>query len=84
MRRSCPDEHDPIDPEYEELRRRALEPFMPTLTMEDVLRHEERIRAASIEYLKEEGKRAKQCKKDEEIERASYIPPMDYEIQYDF
>ena len=34
--------------EFEKLRKRALEPFKPTLTMEDVLKHEEEIREESI------------------------------------
>jgi len=80
MRRFCPEEPEQGSEEFEEMRRRALEPFRPTLTMEDVLRHEERIRAGSIEYLKEEGKRARQCKKDAEIERASCIPAMDFDF----
>lgn len=34
--------------EFEKLRKRALEPFKPTLTMEEVLKHEEEIREESI------------------------------------
>lgn len=70
--------------EYEEIRRRALEPFKPSRTMDDVLKREAEIREASLAYLKEESHRHRKCKKDIEVGKAAYVPHLDYEIQYDY
>lgn len=40
------------DEEFEELKRKALEPFKPQLTMEDVLKHEQEIREESIKAMR--------------------------------
>ena len=54
MGRTCPDEA------IDELRRRALEPFRPTRTMDDVLRREAEIREASIACQKEEARKSRE------------------------
>lgn len=82
--RTYPEETAMNDPEYEEMRRRALEPFRPTRTMEDVLKREAEIREASIDYMKEERKRTRKNKKDTEIRKASNMPRLDYDIKFDF
>ena len=72
------------DEEYEELRRRALEPFRPTRTMEDVLRREAEIREASIDAYKEEAKHMGKDRRHTETERGGFIPQLDYSIKFDF
>ena len=84
MKTSYPEETAMNDPEYNELLRRALEPFRPTCTMDDVLKREAEIREASIDYLKEECKRTRKCKKDTEIRKASNMPHLDYDVKIDF
>lgn len=39
------------DTEHEELRRRALEPFRPSITDEDIRRHEEEVRKRSLDAI---------------------------------
>lgn len=84
MRKSCPEGPGANSDEFEEMRRRALEPFRPKHTMEDVLKREAEIREASIDYLKQEAARTRQSKKDTEIEKASYIPPLDFDVKFDY
>lgn len=47
------------DQEYEELRRRAMEPYRPTYTMDDVLRREEEIREASLAAYHEKARQSR-------------------------
>ena len=70
--------------EYEKLRRRALEPFRPIRTMDDVLRREAEIREASLAAFKEEAKRTGKDKRKTETERGDFIPQLDYSIKFDF
>lgn len=48
------------DQEYEELRRRAMEPYRPTYTMDDVLRREEEIREASLAAYHEKARQSRE------------------------
>ena len=83
-KRSYPDKPAPTDPEYEEMRRRALEPFRPTRTMDDVLKREAEIREASLAAFKDEAKRMGKDRRKTETERGGFIPQMDYGIKFDF
>lgn len=40
------------DPEMDELRKKALEPFRPTLTDEQVIEHERKVREESLKNIK--------------------------------
>ena len=72
------------DPEYNELLRRALEPFRPTRTMDDVLKREAEIREASLEAYKEEGKRKGPDRRKTEAERCGFIPTLNHNVKFDF
>lgn len=84
MKTSYPEETDMNDPDYNELLRRALEPFRPTRTMDDVLKREAEIREASLAAFKEEAKRMGKDRRKTETERGGFIPQLDYEIKFDF
>ena len=84
MKTSCPEETDMNDPEYDELLRRALEPFRPTRTMDDVLKREAEIREASLAAFKEEAKRMGKDRRKTETERGGFIPQLDYGIKFYF
>lgn len=84
MRKSCPEGPGANSDEFEEMHRRALEPFRPKHTMEDVLKREAEIREASIDYLKQEAARTRQSKKDIEVERVSNIPTLEFLPEFDF
>ncbi|MBQ5958179.1 MAG: hypothetical protein IJL57_07660 [Bacteroidales bacterium] len=84
MKTSYPEETAMNDPEYDELLRRALEPFRPTRTMDDVLKREAEIREASLAAFKEEAKRMGKDRRKTETERGGFIPQLDYEIKFDF
>lgn len=43
-----------VDKEFEELKRKAMEPFKPMLTREKQLEHEEKIREKSLLSIKKE------------------------------
>lgn len=70
--------------EYEEMLRRALEPFRPTRTMDDVLKREAEIREASIDAYKEEARLMGKDRRKTETERGGFIPQLDYSIKFDF
>lgn len=72
------------DGEYEEMRRRALEPFRPTHTMDDVLRREAEIREASLAAFKEEARRTGKDRREAEADKGTFIQQLDYDITFDY
>lgn len=60
------------DEEFEELKRKALEPFKPQRTMEDVLKHEAEIREESIKALHRMKEDISETEKENILARASF------------
>lgn len=58
--------------EYDELLKRALKPFKPTLTDEDVRKHEEEIRERSLNAAKGMREALKGNEKETLLTRASF------------
>jgi hypothetical protein len=57
---------------FEELRRKALEPFKPLRTMEDVLKHEEKLREESLKTYRMMKKDVKESEKENIKSRAFF------------
>lgn len=57
---------------FEELRRRALEPFKPQRTMEDVLKHEQEIREESLKEIHKMKEDISETEKENILSRASF------------
>ena len=57
---------------FEELRRRALEPFKPQRTMEDVLKHEQEIREESLKAIHKMKESLNETEKENILSRASF------------
>ena len=77
-KRTYPEETAMNDPEYEEMRRRALEPFRPTRTMDDVLNREAEIREASLDAYRAKKHGLSKCDRANEADRAYFIANYDY------
>lgn len=61
------------DPDFEAMRQRALQPFKPSLTDEDVREFEEKIREESLKYAKEHKKELNDYEKSQVKEKSSFI-----------
>jgi hypothetical protein len=63
--------------EFEAMRQRALKPFNPSLTDEDIREFEEKIRQKSLENMKKNKEKLNAYDKEKVKERASFIhtPP---------
>ena len=59
--------------EYEAMRQRALRPFKPSLTDEDIKEFEEKIRQQSLENMKNNKEELNAYDKEKVKERASFI-----------
>jgi hypothetical protein len=59
--------------EYEAMRQRALRPFKPSLTDEDIKEFEERIRQRSLENMKNNKEELNAYDREKVKERASFI-----------
>lgn len=59
--------------EYEAMRQRALRPFKPSLTNEDIKEFEEKIRQQSLENMKNNKEELNAYEKEKVKERASFI-----------
>jgi hypothetical protein len=59
--------------EYEAMRQRALRPFKPSLTDEDIKEFEERIRQRSLENMKANKEELNAYDREKVKERASFI-----------
>jgi hypothetical protein len=59
--------------EYEAMRQRALRPFKPSLTDEDIKEFEERIRQQSLENMKKNKEELNAYDREKVKERASFI-----------
>ncbi len=59
--------------EYEAMRQRALRPFKPSLTDEDIKEFEERIRQQSLENMKKNKEELNASDREKVKERASFI-----------
>jgi hypothetical protein len=59
--------------EYEAMRQRALRPFKPSLTDEDIKEFEERIRQRSLENMKNNKEELNAHDREKVKERASFI-----------
>lgn len=57
---------------FEELKRKALEPFRPQRTMEDVLKHEEEIREESIKAMRRMKEDIGDTERDNILARAAF------------
>lgn len=58
--------------EYEEMRQRALQPFKPSLTDEDIKEFEEKIRQKSLENMKKLKDQIKQADKERIMEKSIF------------
>lgn len=65
------------DEESEAMRQRALQPFKPSITDEDIKEFEERIRQRSLDYMKTHKEELNDYEKKIVKERSSFIhtPP---------
>jgi hypothetical protein len=59
--------------EYEAMKQRALRPFKPSLTDEDIKEFEEKIRKQSLENMKKQKEELNTYDKEKVKERASFI-----------
>ena len=59
--------------EYEAMRQRALQPFKPSLTDEDIKEFEEKIRQQSLENMKANKEELNAYDREKVKERASFI-----------
>ena len=59
--------------EYEAMRQRALQPFKPSLTDEDIKEFEEKIRQQSLENMKKNKEELNAYDREKVKERASFI-----------
>lgn len=59
--------------EFEAMRQRALRPFKPSLTDEDIKEFEEKIRQKSLENMKKNKEKLNAYDKEKVKERASFI-----------
>lgn len=59
--------------EYEAMRQRALQPFKPSLTDEDVREFEEKIRQQSLENMKANKEELNAYEKSQVKEKSSFI-----------
>ena len=59
--------------EFEAMRQRALQPFKPSLTDEDIKEFEERIRQQSLENMKKNKEELNAYDREKVKERASFI-----------
>lgn len=59
--------------EFEAMKQRALQPFKPSLTDEDVREFEEKIREESLKYAKEHKKELNDYEKSQVKEKSSFI-----------
>ena len=59
--------------EYEAMRQRALQPFKPSLTDEDIKEFEEKIRQQSLENMKANKEELDAYDREKVKERASFI-----------
>lgn len=64
---------DMTDEEYEAMRQRALQPFKPTLTDEDIQAFEEKVREESLRYMKEHKTELNDYEKSQVKEKSSFI-----------
>lgn len=60
------------DEEFEETKRRALEPFRPKRTMEDILKHEAEIREESLKAIRKMKEDISETEKENILTRASF------------
>ena len=61
------------DEEFEAMRQRALQPFKPSLTDDDVRKFEEDVRKKSLESMKLQKEELNDYEKSQLKERASFI-----------
>lgn len=61
-----------VDEEFEELKRKALEPFKPKRTMEDVLKHEQEIREESLKAIHKMKEDIGDTERENILARASF------------
>lgn len=61
------------DEEFEAMKQRALQPFKPSLTDEDIREFEEKIRKQSLENMKKNKEELNTYDKEKVKERASFI-----------
>lgn len=61
------------DEEFEAMRQRALQPFKPSLTDEDVREFEEKIRQQSLENMKANKEELNAYEKSQVQEKSSFI-----------
>ena len=60
------------DKEFEEMKKRALEPFKPRITIEEVLSHEEKVMEESFAAFKRMKKGLSEEKKKNILSRANF------------
>jgi hypothetical protein len=61
------------DEEFEEMRKRALQPFKPSLTDDDIHAFEEKVRAESLRRMKENKEELNDYEKAQLKEKTSFI-----------
>ena len=61
------------DTDYEAMRQRALQPFKPSLTDEDIKEFEEKIRQRSLENMKKNKEELNAYEKSQLKEKSSFI-----------
>jgi len=61
------------DEEYEAMRQRALHPFKPTLTDDDIKAFEEKVRTESLEAMKKQKDKLNDYEKQQIKEKSSFI-----------
>jgi len=60
------------DPDFEAMRKRALQPFKPSLTDEDITQFENEVRKKSLENMKELKNQVKQSDKERIMEQSVF------------
>ena len=61
------------DEELEAMRQRALKPFKPSLTDDDIREFEEKVRAESIETMKKQKEKLNDYEKQQIKEKTSFL-----------
>lgn len=66
-------EPEMTDEEFEEMRKRALQPFKPSLTDDDIHAFEDKVRAESLKRMKEHKEELNDYEKAQVKEKSSFI-----------